>query len=108
MAWEVGGGGGVGNLLENGVAWGGGVSRRPALGRRLGGSGVWWQVGWLEVVYRDSVSPVADLELEGERSAAKDLERAREGRGEGGARMKTKGAERSSGGRSGGVAVGGG
>jgi hypothetical protein len=64
-------------------------------------------------VHRNSVGPVADLELESERSAAKDLERARVGRGEGGgweggARMKTKGAERSSGGRSGGVAVVGG
>ncbi len=61
---------------------------------------------------RNSVRSVADLELKGEGSAGKDLERARIGRGEGGvgggARMKTKGAERSSGGRSGGVSVEGG
>jgi hypothetical protein len=37
-------------------------------------------------VHRKSVSPVADLELEGEWGAAKDLERARVGRGEGGVR----------------------
>ncbi len=76
------GGGGGGNRLENGGA--GGVSRRPAPGRRLGGCGIRWQVGWLEAVYRNGVGPVANLELEGERSAAKDLERARVGRGEGG------------------------
>ncbi len=35
-------------------------------------------------MYRNSVRPVADLELKGEWSAAKDLERARIGRGEGG------------------------
>jgi hypothetical protein len=74
--------GGTGNLLENGGA--GGVSRRPAPGRRLGGCSIWWQVGWLEAVHRNSVGPVADLELKGERSAAKDLERARVGRAEGG------------------------
>jgi hypothetical protein len=64
-------------------------------------------------VDRYSVGSVAELELEGERQAAKDLEWAGIGRGKGGgwaggARTKTIGAERSSGGRSGGGSVAGG
>jgi hypothetical protein len=35
-------------------------------------------------VNKNSVGPVADLELEGDRSVAEDLERPRVGRGEGG------------------------
>jgi hypothetical protein len=62
-------------------------------------------------VNRDGVSFVADLEVEGEWSAAKDLEgacvRGSEWWVGGGARMKTKGAERSSGGKRGGGAVSG-
>jgi hypothetical protein len=60
----------------------------------------------------DGVGFVADLELEGEQIAAKDLEGACVGGGEwwvggGGAQTKTKGAERSSGGiRGGGVVAG--
>ncbi len=82
MGRSLGRWGGAGNLLENGGA--GGDSRRPAPGRRMGGCGVRWQIGWLETVNRNGVGPVADLELEGERSAAEDLERAHVGRGEGG------------------------
>jgi hypothetical protein len=83
LTWTggLGGGVGAGNLLEYGRA--GRVSRRPAPEWRLSGSSIWWQVGWLEAVDRNSVRSVADLELKGEWSAAKDLERARIGRGEG-------------------------
>jgi hypothetical protein len=76
------GGGGAGNLLEYG--WAGRVSRRPAPERRLNGSSIRWKVGWLEAVNRNSVGSVADLELKGKGRAAKDLERALIGRGEGG------------------------
>ena len=81
MTWEggLGGGGGAGKLFEYGRA--GRVSRRPAPERRLSGSGIRWQIGRLEAVDRDSVGSVADLELEGERRAAKDLEWAGIGRG---------------------------
>ncbi len=44
-------------------------------------SGIRWQIGRLEAVDRDRVGSVADLELEGERRAAKDLEGAGIGRG---------------------------
>ncbi len=77
-AWVAGGG--VGSLLEYGWA-GGGVSRRPAPERRLSWSGIRWQIGRLEAVDRHSVGSVADLELKGERRAAKDLEWAGIGRG---------------------------
>ncbi len=72
--------GGAGRLLEYGRA--GRVSRRPAPERWLSGSGIRWQIGRLEAVDRDSVGSVADLELEGERRAAKDFEWAGIGRGE--------------------------
>jgi len=71
---------GGGSLLEYG--WAGRVSRRPAPERRLSGSGIRWQIGRLEAVDRYSVGSVAELELEGERRAAKDLEWAGIGRGQ--------------------------
>ncbi len=82
MTWEggLGGGGGAGRLLEYG--WAGRVSRRPAPGRRLSWRGIRWQIGRLEAVDRHRVGSVADLELESERRAAKDLEWAGIGRGE--------------------------
>ncbi len=75
-------GGGAGNPLEDG--WAGRVSWRPAPERRLSGNSTRWKVGWFEAVDRNRVRSVADLELKGEWRAAKDLERARIGRGEGG------------------------
>ncbi len=62
-AGGLGGGGGAGNLLEYG--WAGRVSRRPAPERRLSWRSIRWQVGRLEVVNRNSVGSVADLELKG-------------------------------------------
>jgi len=47
----------------------------------LSWSGIRWQIGRLEAVDRYSVGSVAELELEGERRAAKDLEWAGIGRG---------------------------
>jgi hypothetical protein len=66
--------GGAGIFFENRGASGGGGG--PAPGQRLGGWGIRWQIGWLEAVNRDGVGFVADLKLEGEWSAAKDLEGA--------------------------------
>jgi hypothetical protein len=83
VTWEGGlggGGGGAGKFLEYGRA--GRVSRRPAPERRLSGSGIRWQIGRLEAVYRHYVGSVADLELESERRTAKDFEWAGIGRGE--------------------------
>ncbi len=80
MGGRFGWWGGAGRLLEYGRA--GRVSRRPAPERRLSWSGIRWQIGRLEAVDRHCVGSVADLELEGERRAAKDLEWAGVGRGE--------------------------
>ncbi len=45
-------------------------------------SGIRWQIGGLEAVYRHRVGSVADLELESEGRAAKDFEWTGIGRGE--------------------------